>query len=68
MEEGEIMHTGTGEIISRLEYEAKVNQGDNTARFYKLIPESLLPELMGMNRKQRREWYRNNKHRFKETP
>jgi len=62
------MHTGTGEIISRLEYEAKVNQGDNTARFYKLIPESLLPELMGMNRKQRREWYRNNKHRFKETP
>ena len=61
------MHTGTGEIISGLEYEEKVNQGDNTARFYKLIPESLLPELIGMNRKQRREWYRDNKHRFKET-
>ena len=27
------MHTGTGEIISRLEYESKVNQGDNTAEW-----------------------------------
>jgi hypothetical protein len=61
------MHTGTGEIISRLEYEEKVNHGDNKARFYKLIPESLLPELMGMNRKQRWKWYRDNKHRFKEV-
>jgi len=62
-----MMHTGTGEIISRLEYESKVSHGDKTARFYKLIPESLLPELEGMNRKQCREWYRDNKHRFKES-
>ena len=35
------------------------------AKFMKEIPEELVPRLQGMNRKDRREFYRKNKKAFK---
>jgi len=55
------MKTSDGSILPMEAVEAKVREGDITARFYKQIPEKYLPALQGMNRKQRREYYRSHK-------
>lgn len=36
------------------------------ANFYKELSNNYIPLLQDMNRKQRREWYRKNKHLLKE--
>ena len=56
------MDTRTGEIVSMKEVE---KMKPAVAKWFKEIPNELLPELRGMNRKQRRAWYRENKKRFK---
>lgn len=37
------------------------------ANFYKKIPDNFVGLLQGMNRKQRREWYKKNKPLLKEA-
>lgn len=61
------MNTSTGDMITKIEFENLKTLNPAAANFYKLIPDSLLPELAGLNRKQRREWYRKNKQRIKEA-
>jgi len=58
------MDTRTGEIVPMKFVEELKKKNPLEARFYKEIPVELLPELEGMNRKQRRTWYSQNKHRF----
>ena len=58
------MNTGTGEIVDWNTVLRMRDAGDPTAKFYKAIPKEVLPILEGMNRKQRREWYRKNKKLF----
>ena len=58
------MHTGTGEIIDLEELKKKPIKEQ---RFYKEIPQPLEKKLQSMNRKQRREFYRRNKHLFKKS-
>ena len=58
------MDTRTGNIVP-MEFVNKLKEAkDPTARFYKEIPDYLLSELEGMNRHERRKWYKLNKHRF----
>jgi len=58
------MDTRTGEIVS-MDFVNKLKQEKpKEARFYKEIPEALLPEIEGMNRHERRKFYALNKHRF----
>lgn len=63
------MDTRTGEIVPMdlvngfKESLNPVTQAQ--AKWYKEIPVELLSQLEGMNRKERREWYRKNKHLFK---
>jgi len=58
------MDTRQGNIISPELMKIFAEQKPKEARFMKLIPEELLPELKGMNRKQRREYYRTHKKEF----
>ncbi len=60
------MDTATGEIHFLSDDDvAKINtKTDVRARFLKLIPDELLTEMQGMNRAQRREYYRKNKKKF----
>lgn len=58
------MDTRTGEIVSWEKFEKIKKEKPLEARFYKEIPEELLDELKGMNRHERRKWYKLNKHRF----
>ena len=58
------MHTGTGDIVPMDFVNKLKDKKDLTARFYKEIPQHLLHELEGMNRHERRKWYKLNKHRF----
>ena len=62
------MDTRTGEIVPMKFVEELKKKNLLEARFYKEIPADLLPELEGMNRKQRRIWYSQNKHRFNDPP
>ena len=60
------MDTRTGDIVS-MDFVEKLKLNPKTApqaKWYKEIPSELLPELEGMNRAERRAWYRKNKHRF----
>jgi len=59
------MNTGTGEIVGMDYVEDLKAQANPVARFYKEIPEKYLGELQGMNRTERRKWYKKNKYRFK---
>ena len=61
------MNTSTGDMITAGQLEALKSKNPAVANFYKLIPDSFLPELAGMNRKERREWYRRNKKRIREV-
>jgi hypothetical protein len=56
------MDTRTGDMVPA-ESVGLMERKDQ--KFYKLIPDILLPELAGMNREQRRQWYRRNKKRIK---
>lgn len=58
------MHTGTGEIVDFEKVKKLMEQKSLAANFYKLIPQEYEEELKGMNRKQRRTWYSQNKHKF----
>ena len=55
------MHTGTGEIKDLGEVEEMKAKKNPVANFYKEIPAGYLPMLQGMNRKQRREWYKSTR-------
>jgi len=55
------MNTGTGEIVNWDIIKKMKDDKNPTANFYKEIPNEVLPELQGMNRKQRRDWYKRNK-------
>jgi len=59
------MNTATGRIIAWDEMEGLIDKKDPSVKFCKEIPDDLLPHLQGMNRKQRREFYRKNKQLFK---
>jgi hypothetical protein len=59
------MNTSTGNIVPLGFVESLKAKNDPTAKFYKEIPGEYLPMLQGMNRAQRREWYRKNKKLFK---
>ena len=58
------MDTRTGEIVSGDFVKTLQEQKKPEANFFKKIPDPLLAEMQGMNRKQRREYYRKNKKRF----
>jgi len=61
------MDTRTGDIVN-MDTVEKLKLDPKTApqaKWYKEIPPELLPQLEGMNRKQRRAWYSQNKHLFK---
>jgi hypothetical protein len=60
------MHTGTGEIVDLPFVDELRKTKPKIANFYKKIPDGYLSLLQSMNRKQRRDWYRKNKHLFKE--
>ena len=55
------MHTGTGEILNIEELKKKPLEEQ---KMFVEIPKKILPILEGMNRKQRREYYKKNKHLF----
>ena len=57
------MDTRTGEIISFEELKKKPTQEQ---KWFKEVPETYQHYLDGLNRKERREWYRKNKHLFKD--
>ena len=59
------MNTATGRIVDWVDVLKMRDEGDKTANFYKPVPNSLHPLLQGMNRAQRREYYRKNKYLFK---
>ena len=61
------MNTSTGDMITEIEFKHLKTLNPAAANFYKRIPDILLPELAGLNRKQRREWYRENKKRIVEA-
>lgn len=63
------MDTRTGEIVN-MDFVNKLKLNPETAsqaKWYKEIPSVFVPELQGMNRKQRRTWYSQNKHLFKKV-
>lgn len=59
------MNVETGEIVSEDYVKELIKAGDKKANFYKMVPEALHSELSEMNRKQRRTFYSQNKHLFK---
>jgi hypothetical protein len=59
------MNTATGEIIPWIGMKDLIEKNDPSVKFCKEIPDEVLPLLQGMNRKQRREFYRKNKKLFK---
>ena len=59
------MDTRTGEIVDWEVMEKIKKDQPSIAKIYKEIPDLLLAEMEGMNRKQRRDYYRKNKKRFK---
>lgn len=61
------MNTATGEIKDYSEVLDMKAIGDPAAKFYKPVPAKYAGMLQGMNRAQRREWYRKNKKLFKPT-
>ncbi len=65
------MDTSTGKIYKdfnegkAIDEEGKQKKIDNVrAKFMKRIPEEFLPKLQGMNRKERREFYKKHKKEF----
>ena len=58
------MNTNTGEIIDWAKVAAMKDAGDPKANEYVEIPELLVAKMQGMNRRQRREFYRKNKKLF----
>ena len=61
------MDTRTGDIVDLAFVEKLKNEDNPSAKFYKEIPDIMMGEIEGMNRQQRREWYRKNKKRIKEN-
>lgn len=58
------MNTDTGEILSL--DEVKKRPFEEQKKF-KLIPPGYVDAIQGMNRSQRRRWYRENKKLFKDA-
>ena len=58
------MHTGTGNIISHDVFDEIRKTKPAVAKWYKEIPEEYLSQLQGMNRRERREFYRKYKKLF----
>ena len=69
------MNTATGEMVKFLESAGMIERENGQiekaqikmANFMKAIPEQYVGMLQGMNRKDRREWYRKNKKMFGEV-
>jgi hypothetical protein len=61
------MDTRTGKLITSEDFEIIKQSDPLAANWYKLIPDDFLPEIAGMNRKERRMWYKLNKKRIKEV-
>ena len=61
---GEKMNTATGEIL-RLKETAVSESELKMANFMKKIPEQYLDKLQGMNRAERRKFYKDHKKDFK---
>ena len=59
------MDTRTGEIVSPEEYAEIKKQEPARAQWMMEIPEEYLDKLEGMNRKERREFYRKHKKEWK---
>jgi len=56
------MDTRTGEIVP-MHYVDLLRESKNPiANFYKEIPEQFLEPLQSMTKKERRKWYKKNKH------
>lgn len=58
------MDTSTGELMSYEEMKKRIKQEPQLSSQIKKIPQKFLPEIEGMNRKQRRAWYAKNKKRI----
>lgn len=56
------MDTRTGELISEEELKKK---SDSEKKNFVLIPEKYQDYVEGLNRKDRRSWYKQNKHLWK---
>lgn len=59
------MDTRNYNILSPDEVEVFKKHKPYETKWLKEIPDELLPTLQGMNRKERREYYRKNKRLFK---
>ncbi len=59
------MNTSTGSMITAEAVGSLQKSNPAKASKYKPIPDSLLPQLEGMNREQRRDWYKKNKNLVK---
>ena len=55
------MDTRNFDIVPEKVVEDLRDKKNPSANFFKKIPDDLLGELQGMNRAQRRDWYRKNK-------
>lgn len=62
------MDTRTGEIMTWIEAQERIKKKPDLAKIIKEIPSEYVEQLEGMNRKERREWYRKNKDKFKTIP
>lgn len=59
------MQTDTGELMSLEEMKKRIQEKPNLANKFVEIPSQYLPQLEGMNRKERRRWYSQNKKLFR---
>lgn len=59
------MDTGTGIIYTLEEMKEKLKQSPDRAKFMKWIPDEYVQKMQGMNRAERRKFYREHKKDFK---
>lgn len=59
------MDTRTGEIFTLEEVKKKIVDDPTIAKWMKEIPIEFEEKLRGMNRKERRAWYKQNKMKFR---
>jgi hypothetical protein len=64
---GGFMNTSTGDMVTYGQLETIKKENPQAARFFKKIPDVMFPEIDGMNRQGRRQWYRKNKKRIAEA-
>ena len=55
------MDTRTGEMMDWEEAEKRIKKNLLAANFIKEIPNQFLPQIEGMNREERRRWYKENR-------